>query len=218
MPGKNLKLADDFARDYDNLISENRWNGPEILFNKINKFLKPKSKILDLGIGTGASSVPFKKAGHFITGLDGSSQMLEQCKKKQITDKLILHNLEKPPFPFKNEAFDSIISCGVFHLVHPILPIFSEVNRLLVPGGYFGFTYENSDGISVYNEIESGIWEMKTESGVLTYKQSGKYISELLFQNNFKIKKQTRFLAYVNRQLQKEYYFTAIVAMLKQDL
>lgn len=217
MPGKNLKLADNFAKNYDNLISENNWYGPKILFNNTNKFLNPKSKILDLGIGTGVSSVPFKNAGHFITGLDGSAQMLEQCKKKQISNELILHNLENQPFPFTNKTFDLIISCGVFHLIHPIFSIFSEVSRLLVTGGYFAFTYENNRDINGYKEIDPGIWETKTESGVLTYKHSDKYISELLLQNNFKIIKQKQFLAFVNQQLQKEYYFTVIVAILKPN-
>lgn len=66
-----------------------------------------------------------------------------------------------------------------------------------------------------YFEIESGIWKMKSKQGVLTFKYSEQYIHKLLIQNNFEIVKQNRFLGFTNTELQKEYYFTLIVAKLK---
>ena len=58
------------------------------------------------------------------------------------------------------------------------------------PNGIFAFTFENTDSIFDYFEIEPGVWEMKTKLGVLAYKHSNEYIFELLFQNNFEIIKQ----------------------------
>lgn len=215
MPDNNLKLADAFAKDYDQSVVQNNWNGPQILFNEINDLIQPNSHILDLGIGTGASSILFKKSGHLITGLDGSAKMLEQCKKKNIADKLIKHNLKNTPFPFNNESFNAIISTGVFHLVHPLNPIIIEIKRLLSPKGFFSFTFQNTNEINEYKEIEPGIWENQTQSGVLNYKYSKSYISEILNQNGFEILKQKEFLAYKNQELQKDFYFNLIVAKLK---
>lgn len=215
MCGDNLKLANIFAEDYDKSILGNNWNGPELIFKEVNKYLVADSKILDLGIGTGESSRPFQNMGFKITGIDGSLEMLKRCKKKNIGAKLILHNLQCTPFPIKKNSFNSVISNGVFHLVNPIISIFSEVERSLIPGGIFAFTFENSDNISDFKKIECGIWEMKTQSGVLTYKHSEQYILGLLHQNNFKVLTQKQFLAFTNTKLQKESNFTVIVAQLK---
>jgi predicted TPR repeat methyltransferase len=214
MPGINLKLADEFAPEYDNTILKNNWNGPEIIFNSIQDILKYPSTILDLGIGTGESSIRFKNEGHKITGLDGSAKMLQQCERKIAANKLVCHDLENPPFPFKNNTFDAILSNGVFHLVYPLSPVFTEVKRLLKTGGFFAFTYEDTTETTGYTNTESGVWKMETASEVITFKYSDEYISGLLIKNNFELLTRTRFLAFTNRGLHKDFYFTLIVAQL----
>lgn len=214
MPGINLKLADEFASGYDNSVLKNNWNGPEILYNSIKERLKPNSRILDLGIGTGESSIRFKNFGHQITGLDGSAAMLQQCIRKNVAGKVVCHDLENPPFPFRKNNFDAIVSNGVFHLVYPLSPVFSEVNRLLKPEGLFAFTYEDASETNGYSNTESGVWQMKTASEVITFKYSDEYISNLLKRNNFSVFNSCRFLAFTNPALQKDFYFTLIVAQL----
>lgn len=212
MLNNNLKLADEFAEFYDDAVSLNNWQGPELIFNLLKDQLKNNSEILDLGIGTGESSIRFQRAGHKIIGLDGSEKMLDQCRKKKVGSELIVHNIEVFPFPLKNHRFDAVISNGVFHLIYPLKDVFTEVKRILKQGGIFAFTFENTDDISGYTKIESGCWEMKTKTGVLTYKYSTKYISELLKQHSFVIEKHKHFLAFTNFEFQKKYYFLAIVA------
>lgn len=212
MPGINLKLADEFAPDYDNLVLKNNWSGPEILFKSVKGSLKAHSKILDLGIGTGESSIRFKNAGHYITGLDGSEKMLQQCKRKNAADNLVCHDLENPLLPFQNNTFDAIISNGVFHLIYPLSLVFSEAKRLLKSEGLFVFTYEDASETSGYKNTDPGVWKMKTTSEVITFKYSNEYISGLLNKNNFNPLSGTRFLAFTNRQLQKDFYFTLVVA------
>lgn len=217
MPGDNLKLADEFAFDYDSTITEETWIGPQVIFTMLNAFLQTKSKILDLGIGTGASSLPLKKAGHLITGLDGSEKMLEVCKTKNIAEELLLQDLENPPYPVGNQSFDAVISNGVFHLLHPLVSVIEEVKRVLKPGGYFVFTFEKEAGLEESVEIVHGIWEKKTKTGVYTYKHSTDYIFRKLRENLFEPVFQTEFLGYVNKELEKEFYFIAIAAQLKPD-
>lgn len=215
MPGNNLKLADEFAVDYDKTINGDNWIGPQILFIMLNELLQQKSKILDLGIGTGASSLLFYDVGHRITGIDGSEKMLEICSTKNFAENLLLHDLEKPPFPLMNRSFNAVIANGAFHLIHPVLPIFAEVSRLLVRDGFFAFTFEKSTSTQDSTEIEKGIWEKMTKTGVLTYKHSVDYIFSILNQNNFAPILQAEFLGYINQELEKEFYFTAIVAKLR---
>ena len=215
MPLSNLKLVNEFAKDYDKNILKNIWNGPQVIFDETREFISPGNLILDLGIGTGESSKRFQKIGFEITGLDGSPKMLELCKAKNIDNKLVLQNLEETPFPLKTDAYDAIISNGVFHLINPIEPIFLEAERILKSKGIFAFSFENSDDVSNYTKMEKGVWMMKAETGVFTYKYSEQYITELLNKSNFVIHKHKQFLAYVDNELQKETYFTIVVAQLK---
>lgn len=215
MAGDNLKLADEFAADYDNTINSDNWIGPQVIFMMINELIKTESKILDLGIGTGASSQLLSNSGHKITGIDGSKKMLEICHSKNITENLLLHDLENPPFPFEDKSFDAIISNGVFHLIHPIYPLFKETKRILTSGGYFVFTFEKTSELEGSKEIEPEIWEKETKTGVLTYKHSTNYIFSILKENDFEPILQTEFLAFSNNEIQKEFYFTAIAAKLQ---
>lgn len=213
MPGKNLHLADKFAKDYDSTILQNNWKGPEIIFEIVAELIKEKSGILDLGIGTGAGSILFEKAGHRITGIDGSVKMLEQCAEKNIAEKLIRHDLEKVPLPLPSHAFDAVISNGVFHLINPLEPLIKEAARLLKKSGIFVFTYENTENKTGYIRLSPGIWEMKTETDVLTYKYADEYISEILARSNFTILSNHRFLAY--KTSLKTFFFNVATARLK---
>lgn len=214
MPGQNLKYADEFAADYDNSVLFNNWDGPQLIFELIHSRLKPEAEILDLGIGTGESSKLFQQIKHKIFGIDGSAKMLEQCKNKNIGTKLVRHNLEIIPYPFENNKFDAVISNGVFHLIHPLKPVFSEVKRMLNPTGIFAFTYENTDKLSGSSEIQDGIWEKKSETGVLSYKHNSTYIQNLLTINGFQTLEEKQFLAFRNKKSGTEFYFNVVVAQL----
>jgi len=71
-----------FAQIYDKEVESKNLPATKFLLNKIK--LQKQSKILDLGAGSGISSIPFVEAGYTdITLLDYSSKMLETAKKKK---------------------------------------------------------------------------------------------------------------------------------------
>jgi predicted TPR repeat methyltransferase len=215
MPGENLKFADEFAAEYDHSVLHNNWNGPQFMFESVKDRIITNSKVLDLGIGTGESSRRFHEAGHTITGIDGSANMLKQCMNKKISSELVHHDLEIIPYPIENDLFDAIISNGVFHLVNPVKPIFSEVKRMLKPGGIFAFTFEDSENTEGSHEIEPGVWQLTANSGVLSFKHDNNYIKDLLRPFKFDIILKKQFLAFVNQQSNTEFYFTLMVAQLR---
>lgn len=215
MPEHNIKLANDFADEYDKTVLPNNWHGPEVLFNLCNPFLKPGYNLLDLGIGTGESSRRFKAFGLKITGLDASAKMLEMCRQKKLATKLVMHDLEKSTFPFRKRQFDVVLSNGVFHLIYPLEQVFTETARILKNAGYFVFSYENTQDVTSMVQINPGIWEYVTKGGVYTYKYSDDYIKELLDKYHFKIVEANRFLAFRIKKTQKVIYFNAILAVLK---
>jgi ubiquinone/menaquinone biosynthesis C-methylase UbiE len=60
---KTIDSANDFAPNYDDYIRNCQWIGTDILFGLMFEYINPNQKLLDIGIGTGLSSILFKQAG-----------------------------------------------------------------------------------------------------------------------------------------------------------
>lgn len=86
------------ASDYDRKAEEYDWRGPEVAFGLSYAFVSPGESVLDIGIGTGLSSVLFHKAGLRVYGMDVSPQMLEACsgKSRPATQRGLLRALVCP--------------------------------------------------------------------------------------------------------------------------
>jgi len=59
-----------YALTYDKQVKEQDCFISDLLFGLSYEFLKPGQVLLDAGIGTGISSLPFAKAGLVIHGMD----------------------------------------------------------------------------------------------------------------------------------------------------
>ena len=127
----------------------------------VMKHLHTKApKILDLGCGTGLSSLPFFKNGFEVTGIDGSREMIERARKLPYK-KLLCQNLEES-LPVKDKSFDAAVMVGVMDYLNDPTIILSEVKKKLVDNGLFGLTvpqksaWYSESGLSSYyrKEIE----------------------------------------------------------------
>ena len=188
---------DTFASIYDSQVKQYNSYGHEVLFGMCYEYIKPSDSLLDLGIGTGLSSVLFAKAGLNITGLDGSLEMLKECRKKGFAKEIKQYNIQDVPLPYSDNAFSHIVCCGVFHSFGDLLPITKEVYRILRPGGIFTFTIApltvkdpgfNSENMPEFIESSSA-W--KTSS----FKHSDKYVNGIAKKLCFKIQKEQKVLA-----------------------
>jgi len=98
-------------------------------------------RVLDLGSGAGTDSLVavqmVGEQGH-VTGIDMTSAML--AKARAAAAELAVPNVEfveaeAEHLPFPDESFDVVISNGVIDLVPDKDAVFSELHRVLVPGG-----------------------------------------------------------------------------------
>jgi ubiquinone/menaquinone biosynthesis C-methylase UbiE len=193
----HIKTHDEFAAIYDSQVKEYNSYGHEVLFGMCYEFIKPGDSLLDLGIGTGLSSVHFAKAGLTITGLDGSMEMLKECEKKGFAKEIKKYNIQDVPLPFSDNAFSHVICCGVFHFFGDLLPTIKEACRILKPTGIFAFTIASltekdagldSEKMPEYVEIQSA-W------GVPIFKHTDKYINKIAETLGLTIHKQQKVLA-----------------------
>jgi SAM-dependent methyltransferase len=103
--------------------------------------LQPGERVLDLGSGAGTDSlVAAQMVGEngSVKGIDMTPEML--AKARTAASELGVANVEfvegeAESLPFANESFDVVISNGVIDLVPDKDAVFSELFRVLVPGG-----------------------------------------------------------------------------------
>jgi arsenite methyltransferase len=103
--------------------------------------LSPGERVLDLGSGAGTDSLVAAQMvgeeGH-VTGIDMTPAML--AKARAAADEMGMTNVEfvageAEKLPFPDESFDVVISNGVIDLIPDKDAVFSELHRVLVPGG-----------------------------------------------------------------------------------
>jgi phosphatidylethanolamine/phosphatidyl-N-methylethanolamine N-methyltransferase len=98
----------------------------------------PSGRLLELGVGTGIS-LPRYKAGHLISGIDLSPDMLQRAEER--VRRMNLRNIEALQvmdalrLTFADESFD----IGVAMFVMPVVPepgkVLGELVRVVKPGG-----------------------------------------------------------------------------------
>src|ERR1041385_5868439 len=91
------RIYNDFSTTYDREVKRDMHYTaylrlPELVIKHLDS---ETPNILDLGCGTGLSSLLFLKAGYQVTGIDGTRAMIERARRLPFR-KLIAQNLEKP--------------------------------------------------------------------------------------------------------------------------
>ena len=122
-------------------------------------YLKEKSKILDLGCGSGRHSVFLAKKGHEVYALDKSKIALQKLKKHNLHNIRAYHkNILKLNFP--ENYFDTVMSIMVLHhnRIINIRRYLERVKTVLKRGGYFCFSVLSSEDSRANSgkEIEGG--------------------------------------------------------------
>src|SRR4051794_3163012 len=97
-----------------------------------------RAKVLDLGCGTGLSSLLFFEQGYDVTGIDGVAAMVRRARNLPYS-KVIQQDLESP-WRVKDCSFDAAVMLGVMeYIIYPKV-LLRQVHDKLVPGGVFGLT------------------------------------------------------------------------------
>jgi arsenite methyltransferase len=103
--------------------------------------LEPGEVVLDLGSGAGTDSLIAAQMvgpqGH-VTGLDMTEEMLAKARaaaaEMKATNVDFLEG-DVEALPFESESFDVVISNGVIDLIPDKDAVFTEIQRVLRPGG-----------------------------------------------------------------------------------
>lgn len=130
------------ATVYDQYVNEHGCHGHETMFGLMYEFVRPGETLLDMGIGTGLSSLLFHRMGLHVSGFDSSRDMLGVCESKGFASQLVQHDLQDVPYPYAAGSFDHVLCLGVLHFFSDLALVFGEAARIVRPNGLFAFTVE----------------------------------------------------------------------------
>ncbi|MBN1754744.1 class I SAM-dependent methyltransferase [bacterium] len=145
----------------DNEFTHNTEEEVRFLIDELK--LTPKSRILDVGCGTGRHALQLAKRGYLMTGLDLSESMLNEARKAALELKVPIDLIQADASDFSlNSKYDGAISIceGAFGLLsqgdQPVLQplkILININNALKTGGKLIITVLNGCRmIRLYND------------------------------------------------------------------
>jgi ubiquinone/menaquinone biosynthesis C-methylase UbiE len=102
---------------------------------------KKGSRVLDLGCGTGFSTMVLKEEGYEVIGCDVNENMLKHAREKGL--KVVKCDMKR--LPFKTEEFNHLISISSIQWAKPLdYPIIiSEINRVIKTSSVVQFYPKN---------------------------------------------------------------------------
>ena len=204
MSGSNEMVA-----AYDRDAEASGWYGPEGVFGLTYTYIEPGQSMLDIGIGTGLSSVLFRKAGLIVHGMDNSQQMLDACRNKGFTA-LQMHDLTMKPYPYDSGCMDLVVCTGGFNFFKDLSPAFDEAGRILRKGGLFGFVIATR-AENQANEITIRADQAKTDYPVTLYLHHPQEIDHLIDRYKFRIMRSLSFTMNLDQKKTKTLHAKAIL-------
>lgn len=99
-------------------------------------------EVLDCGTGSGEYAAALVRQGARVTGLDNCEPMLLHAQRRAPEATFVLASLDRP-LPFREAQFDAVVAGLAFDYVRDWEMLFSEVHRVLRPGGRVVFSVEH---------------------------------------------------------------------------
>ncbi len=119
--GNVIEVYDSMANVYDVSVFDAGYKNPDRAFEVFMQLKLPKeSYILDLACGTGYLGRKLQKQGYCqLTGIDGSSKMLQKAEESKCYAELIQEMIGVGKYPLSLYGkFDAVIAAGMFSKDH----------------------------------------------------------------------------------------------------
>ena len=152
---------DQWAAAYDKDLEDDfAWNAPQNSVQLFSEFVPSTAKVLDAGAGTGLVGEILAGLGfRDIVAMDLSMGMLEEAKSKNVYHSFHQMTLGDN-LDYETDAFDAVISVGVFTLGHAPSSSLDELIRITKSGGHIVFSLRTD----VYQD---GEFKEKQDAGPL---------------------------------------------------
>lgn len=149
-------LFDQYAPRFESaLVDDLGYRGPELLFAAVlaarRAVKKPAffKRAIDLGCGTGLAASAFAKEVDHFTGIDLSPRMIEKARSSGIYAELEVADMLEGLRGKADASADLVLAADAMVYVADLVPVLSEVKRVLVRDGLMAFTVETHGGEGV---------------------------------------------------------------------
>ena len=154
-----------------------------------------KSKVLEVGCGTGIFSVEILKRGNKLWGIDISPKMIKEAKKKVKNEglKAVFSTGDICNLKFQNNFFDTVVVIGVMSYIEEDDKAFSELSRVLKKGGILIITVGNKYSPDYLSRKFFNFFLKHLKSNKLIFQNiqtkaySQREINQILEENNFDV-------------------------------
>jgi len=135
---------DGFAQQFDrHLIDALGYRIPEMLSSAVRALSPPaQMDILDLGCGTGLCGDCLRDLARRLVGVDLAPKMLEVARGRGCYEQLVNAEIGQYLQSLVPASFDLVLAADVLIYIGDVGQVFSEVTRVLRPGGWFAFSIE----------------------------------------------------------------------------
>ncbi|CAH6421647.1 Methyltransferase [uncultured virus] len=195
------KIYDDYSKNYDNLVIETKYIGPEFLENFLKNTNQIFDSVLDIGCANGSSGKIIKK--YFpkcnIDGIDISKQMIKLCNETNYYRNLYVKNISDG-LPSELKKYDLIIANGCLEFIKNHNYLLKNLYTLLNQHGSFMLTLQET------NPGNDNILGLNLE----TYDEDK--TKKLLKESYFKIFSLEKKIGYISLQNKTIYYYFMIIA------
>jgi predicted TPR repeat methyltransferase len=143
-------LFDQYAPRFDRALEDLGYRAPALLRDAVIADANGRrfDRMLDLGCGTGLAGAAFRPHVDWLVGVDLSSKMIDEARRKGVYDALAVGDIAQ--FLSQQRAAgsssDLIIAADVFAYIGDAGAVCEAVAGVLAPDGLFGFTVETHAG------------------------------------------------------------------------
>ena len=160
------EVYDEWAEGYDAQVFEDYgYRGHELVVAKVRPRLSDDALLLDAGAGSGMVGLAARAAGFAtIDAMDISTGMLERARNRGIYRDIRVGVLGET-LDYKTDSYDAVLSSGVFTPGHAPPGSFSELARIVRPGGFICFSLRHDATPPGFHETmkalaDEGRWEL----------------------------------------------------------
>ncbi|HEX5323619.1 MAG TPA: methyltransferase domain-containing protein [Capsulimonadaceae bacterium] len=146
------QISEEYRRD--DFVFEG--TGYQRFLTEFERYLKPGSRILDLGCGCGIPVARHLAQAHSVTGVDISQVQIDRAKGLVPAANFLQADMTELSFP--DSSFDAVVS--FFAIIHIPLAeqpaLFEKIARWLVPGGHFLATLGSNEWTGTRQDWHGG--------------------------------------------------------------